>query len=130
MKNEPVKHVYSVGGFSFFGSGTNMAMLFVGLKDWSERTDPALGVGEIVNRINGRFMSDPQMFVLAMNVPALPELGNSSGFDFRLQDHGGIGYERLVEAREELLSPGRCGPQPGGRPLHGPGGHAAPGRLH
>ena len=49
-------------------------------------------------------MSDPQMFVLAMNVPALPELGNSSGFDFRLQDHGGIGYERLVEAREELLS--------------------------
>ena len=104
MKNEPVKHVYSVGGFSFFGSGTNMAMLFVGLKDWSERTDPALGVGEIVNRINGRFMSDPQMFVLAMNVPALPELGNSSGFDFRLQDHGGIGYERLVEAREELLS--------------------------
>ena len=104
MKNEPVKYVYSVGGFSFFGSGTNMAMLFVGLKDWSERTDPALGVGEIVNRINGRFMSDPQMFVLAMNVPALPELGNSSGFDFRLQDHGGIGYERLVEAREELLS--------------------------
>ncbi|WP_418176141.1 efflux RND transporter permease subunit, partial [Akkermansia sp.] len=104
MKNEPVKHVYSVGGFSFFGSGTNMAMLFVGLKDWSERTDPALGVGEIVNRINGRFMSDPQMFVLAMNVPALPELGNSSGFDFRLQDHGAIGYERLVEAREELLS--------------------------
>lgn len=104
MKNEPVKHVYSVGGFSFFGSGTNMAMLFVGLKDWSERTDPALGVGEIVNRINGRFMSDPQMFVLAMNVPALPELGNPSGFDFRLQDHGGIGYERLVEAREELLS--------------------------
>lgn len=32
MRHEPVEHVYSVGGFSFMGSGTNMAMLFVGLK--------------------------------------------------------------------------------------------------
>lgn len=103
MQHEPTKYVYSVGGFSFFGTGTNQAMLFIGLEDWGARTSPELSVQAVVDRINARFMADPQMSVMALNAPALPELGNSSGFDFRLQDRGGIGLERLVEAREELL---------------------------
>lgn len=103
MQHEPTKYVYSVGGFSFFGTGTNQAMLFIGLEDWGARTSPELSVQSVVDRINARFMADPQMSVMALNAPALPELGNSSGFDFRLQDRGGIGLERLVEAREELL---------------------------
>ena len=36
------------------------------------------------------------MMVMALNKPALPELGNSSGFDFRLQDKGGLGYARMA----------------------------------
>lgn len=104
IRNEPVEYTYSVGGFSFFGSGTNMAMLFIGLKDWEHRTEPGMGVKDIVARVNTRFAADPQMNVMAINMPSLPELGNTSGFDFRLQDKGDIGYDRLVEARDELLA--------------------------
>jgi hydrophobe/amphiphile efflux-1 (HAE1) family protein len=57
-----------------------------------------------------RFAGDRQMLVMALNMPALPELGNTSGFDFRLQDRGGLGYDRLVEARDELLARANADP--------------------
>lgn len=50
------------------------------------------------------------MMVMALNMPALPELGNSSGFDFRLQDKGGLGYARMAEARDELLARANADP--------------------
>ncbi len=31
------------------------------------------------------------------------ELGVSNGFDFQLQDRGGLGHEKLMEARNQLL---------------------------
>ena len=110
MRHEPVEHVYSVGGFSFMGSGTNMAMLFVGLKNWDERPGENSAVQAIIDRVNARFAGDGQMMVMALNMPALPELGNSSGFDFRLQDKGGLGYARMAEARDELLARANADP--------------------
>ncbi|MDF3036375.1 MAG: acriflavine resistance protein [Paucimonas sp.] len=41
--------------------------------------------------------------MLALNPPAIRELGNSSGFDMRLQDRGGLGHDKLIEARNTLL---------------------------
>src|SRR5262249_42469696 len=32
------------------------------------------------------------------------ELGTASGFDFELEDRGGIGHERLIAARDQLLA--------------------------
>lgn len=104
MKNEPVENVYTVGGFSFFGGGTNTAIFFVGLKNWKERETPDKAVGAIIGRVMARFGGDKHMDVMALNMPALPELGSVSGFDFRLQDRNGLGYESLLAAREELLA--------------------------
>ena len=92
------------------GSGTNMAMLFVGLKNWDERPGENSAVQAIIDRVNARFAGDGQMMVMALNMPALPELGNSSGFDFRLQDKGGLGYARMAEARDELLARANANP--------------------
>jgi multidrug efflux pump len=41
--------------------------------------------------------------VFAIVPPAVPELGTSSGFDFQLQDIGGVGHEALVAARNQVL---------------------------
>ena len=41
--------------------------------------------------------------VFAFNIPAIPALGTSTGFDFFLQDRGGLGHEKLIEARNMLL---------------------------
>lgn len=110
MQHEPVEYAYSVGGFSFMGTGTNMAMLFVGLKNWDERSGEDNSAQAIIDRVNARFGGDRQMMVMALNMPSLPELGSTSGFDFRLQDKGGLGYARMVEARDELLARANADP--------------------
>jgi multidrug efflux pump len=42
-------------------------------------------------------------FIFALSPPAIPELGVSSGFTFRLQDRGGNGHDALVAARNQML---------------------------
>ncbi len=103
-EHEPVAYAYAVGGFSLYGDGTSSAMIFATLKDWSERREASQHVGAIVERINQRFAGLPNRTVYAMNSPPLPDLGSTSGFDFRLQDRGGVGYEALVKARDQLLA--------------------------
>jgi hydrophobe/amphiphile efflux-1 (HAE1) family protein len=41
--------------------------------------------------------------VFAVAPPAILELGNAAGFDFQLQDRGGVGHAKLMEARNQLL---------------------------
>jgi len=41
--------------------------------------------------------------VFPLNPPPIPELGNSTGFTFRLQDRAGLGHEALVGARNQML---------------------------
>ncbi len=104
MEHEPVQYVYSVNGFSQYGSGPNSAMFFVTLKDWQERRDASLHVDAVVKRINKAFADRKNLMVFALNSPPLPDLGSTSGFDFRLQDRGGHGYEALTQARQKLLA--------------------------
>jgi len=48
-------------------------------------------------------MSIREAMVLAFPPPAVTELGSAKGFDFMLQDRGGLGHEKLMEARLQLL---------------------------
>ena len=98
-----VKSVFSVSGFSFAGNGQNMGIAFVGLKDWSERSEPGQDVQSVANRAMGMFMGMKEAFVFAFVPPAVIELGTANGFDFYLQDKNGQGHEKLVEARNMLL---------------------------
>ena len=41
--------------------------------------------------------------VFAFPPPAVVELGNANGFDFQLQDRGGLGHAKLMDARNQLL---------------------------
>ena len=93
MEHEPVAYVYSVNGFSNYGSGPNSAMFFVTLKDWKQRGAADLHVNAVVERINAAFADRKNVMVHALNSPPLPDLGSTSGFDFRLQDRGGLGHD-------------------------------------
>jgi multidrug efflux pump len=102
--NDPaVERVITVAGFSFFGAGQNGGIAFTTLKPWDERESPDLHVSAVVGRAFGYFMTIKDAFVFPLNPPPIPELGNSSGFDFRLQDRGGQGHAKLMEARNMLL---------------------------
>ncbi len=103
LEKEPIRYVYVVGGWSFFGAGTNTGIMFTKLKHWDERKDSDHSVYGIIERTSKMFAGRDDFSVFVLNQPPLPGLGNSTGFDFRLQDRANIGTQKFSEARNQLL---------------------------
>jgi len=102
-EKDAVASMFSVAGFSFGGSGQNMGLAFVKLKDWDERNSAALRAPAVVGRAMAAFSKMKDAMVFAFAPPAVAELGNSSGFDLQLQDQAGLGHAALIAARNQLL---------------------------
>ncbi len=102
-EKKTVEGVFSVAGFSFSGSGQNAGIAFIRLKDWSERPAPDQNVKALAGRAMGALSQIKDAFVFAFPPPAVIELGVANGFDLQLQDRGGVGHEKLMEARNMLL---------------------------
>ncbi|SUI90782.1 efflux RND transporter permease subunit [Shewanella morhuae] len=120
MAEEGVNSVFSVAGFSFAGQGQNMGLAFVGLKDWSERSEPGMDVQSIAGRAMGAFSQMKDALVFAFVPPAVIELGTANGFDMYLQDKNGQGHDKLLAARNQLLgmaaqNPNLVGVRPNGQ---------------
>ncbi len=103
LKQPEVASMVSVLGFSFAGSGQNAALAFVTLKPWGERKGAEHSAQGVAGRAFGAFSKIRDAFAFAVVPPAIPELGNASGFAFRLQDRGGNGHAALLNARNQLL---------------------------
>ncbi|MDP4029163.1 MAG: efflux RND transporter permease subunit [Gallionella sp.] len=103
LKQPQVDKVVGVLGFSFSGRGQNMALSFIRLKDWDERSGSENSVQALIRRANMEFFRLKQAMVFAINPPPIPELASAGGFDFRLQDRGGVGRDKLLEARNQVL---------------------------
>ncbi|UXN02647.1 efflux RND transporter permease subunit [Bartonella sp. HY406] len=119
--NDAVDHVIGVRGFSFSGSGANAAIVFVTLKDWSER-GKGQSAQDIVNWTNGQLASIKDVSqIFAVLPPAIDGFGSTDGFSFRLQDRGGSENMSLNAATGQLLamasqSPILAGVRPEGLP--------------
>ena len=102
--NDPaVNSLFTVSGFGFAGSGQNMGLGFVQLKPWDERNRPDLSVKAVAGRAMGAFSQMRDAMIFAFAPPAVMELGNASGFDLQLQDRAGLGHDKLMAARNQLL---------------------------
>ncbi|MGC3980879.1 MAG: efflux RND transporter permease subunit [Steroidobacteraceae bacterium] len=102
-EKDAVLSAFTVTGFSFGGAGQNVAMVFVRLKDWSERPGANNHVTAIAQRANRAFSQLRDATVFAVVPQTLSGLGATSGFDLQLQDRGGLGHEQLIAARNMLL---------------------------
>ena len=98
-----VESVMEISGMSFSGQGQNMGLGFVKLRDWEERQSPELKGKAVAGRAMGVFSQIKEAMVFAFTPPPVLELGNASGFDFQLQDRGGVGHQQLIAARNQLL---------------------------
>ncbi|CPM21375.1 acriflavine resistance protein B [Bordetella pertussis] len=110
-EKESVASVFAVNGFSFGGRGQNAAILFIKLRDWNERKGAEHRAAAVAARANAKFraeLRDAQAAVFAP--PAVMELGNATGFDFQLQDRAGVGHEKLLAARNQLLQEAGASP--------------------
>jgi HAE1 family hydrophobic/amphiphilic exporter-1 len=74
---------------------TNAGFVFVSLNDWSERENTANDLVQILNREFFQEITEAQVF--AFGPPAIPGLGNGSGFTLMLQDRGGNTPEYLAQ---------------------------------
>ncbi len=104
LKQTEVAGMVDVAGFSFNGQGQNAALAFVHLKDWSQRRGAQHGVDAIIGRAFGMLGQIKDATIYPINPPPIPELGISAGFDFELEDQGGLGHDKLMQARDQLFA--------------------------
>lgn len=103
-EKEHVESIFTVSGFSFTGVGQNAGLAFIKLKDWSERTTPESQIGAIIQRgMALNMIVKDASYIMPLQLPAMPELGVSSGFDIQLKDVSGQGHEKLIAARNAIL---------------------------
>jgi HAE1 family hydrophobic/amphiphilic exporter-1 len=105
MENEQnvIESIMPIAGVSFGGQGQNMAFGFVKLKPWEERDDPSMSVPSLAGRAMRAFSKIKGATVYAFPPPPVVELGMASGFEFELLDMGGLGHQKLMDARNQLL---------------------------
>jgi multidrug efflux pump len=93
-----------VNGNNNAGRGQNQGQLFVRLKDWSERTASGQSVDALSVRISKHFASYKDAVITPTSPPPIRGLGTAAGFDFQLEDRGGLGHNALAAARDQLLA--------------------------
>ncbi|MFK4050338.1 multidrug efflux RND transporter permease subunit AdeJ [Acinetobacter venetianus] len=103
-EKDNVDSIFTVSGFSFTGVGQNAGLAFIKLKDWGERTTPESQIGAIIQRgMALNMIVKDASYIMPLQLPAMPELGVSSGFDIQLKDVSGQGHDKLIAARNAIL---------------------------
>jgi len=110
-EKDAVESFMGVAGISFSGQGQNVGIGFAKLRDWDLRQRPDLKVDAIAGRAMGAFSRIKGAMVFAFPPPPVIELGNASGFDFQLQDRGGLGHQKLMAARNQILGMAAADPR-------------------
>lgn len=102
-EKDAVESILTVSGMNQAGRGQNTGMAFIKLKDWDLRGKEELKADAIADRATKEFTLYKEALIFVFSPPAIVELGTAKGFDFQLQDRGGAGHEKLMEARNQLL---------------------------
>ena len=102
-EKEAVESCMIVCGYGFSGRAQTNGLVFIKLKDWKLRKRSDLRAKAVAERATKAFFAMRGALVFAFPPPSVIELGNATGFDFELLDRGGLGHEKLMEARNQLL---------------------------
>jgi HAE1 family hydrophobic/amphiphilic exporter-1 len=113
MSMPEVEFVTNATGYSLLSGSmaTNNAFMFATLKDWGDRDATAK---EMIDRVNMALFSKikgAQAF--AFGPPAIPGLGNGSGFSIMLQDKGGNTPQYLSENARKFIEAANARPEIG-----------------
>lgn len=92
-----VADVIEMSGFSFMagGAGSNLGTMFVVLRPWSERKGKNHTVEAVMDRFNAAADSIQEAVAFALNPPAIPGLGLTSGLQMQLLDINSHGSAQM-----------------------------------
>jgi hydrophobic/amphiphilic exporter-1 (mainly G- bacteria), HAE1 family len=98
-----IDYYTNITGYSLISGAftTNSDFIFVSLKDWGERDLTAL---QIARKLNMQFMKIVGGQIFAFGPPAIPGLGNGSGFTFMLQDKKGNSPQYLAQEAQKFIA--------------------------
>lgn len=104
MSFDEVENVISITGMSFMGGGnsSNYGSYFVILKPWSERKAKDEKVSAIIERIDEEMAGLQEGIVFALNPPAIPGLGMTSGMQMQLLDINNLGAGAMKTAMDQI----------------------------
>ena len=110
LKHKEISFVTTAAGYSMLSGAmsTNTGFLFVSLKPWDERD---LTVKEIIAKVNKELQQITAAQVFAFGPPAIPGLGNGSGFSIMLQDLGGNTPDYLASNAAKFIQAANARPE-------------------
>lgn len=93
-----VADVISVVGYSILKQGiaSNAALFIVVLDNWSQRSETALQEENIVHSLRGRLSTIATANIFPFQLPAIPGLGATGGFEFVLQSTAGHSPQNMA----------------------------------
>lgn len=92
--------MYQISGFSFVGRSENAGMVFIKLKDWSERSITA---DDFILKANGVLHGIRDAMIFVVNLPTIRGLSQFGGLDMYLQARNGQPRAELAQAMGMLL---------------------------
>lgn len=100
---------FAINGFELFtgANKTNAATMFVRMKDWDER---AASADDMVGKVTGIGMQQPDGMGFAVNPPAIRGLGSAGGFEVYVQSQRDSDPIKLAQVMNNLMEAMRQDP--------------------
>ena len=108
-----VDHVVALPGLSVisFTNSSNVGVVFIGLKDFDQRTTPELSANAIAMKLNQQFGRVQDAFTAVFPPPPVQGLGTTGGFKLQIEDRNGLGYQALDDANKAFLAKASKAPE-------------------
>jgi len=106
-----VKEWFTIGGMSLLDGSTvpNAVTIFITFEPQEERLhDPRKSLDAILGNIYMSVSQIPEAIAFAFPPPAIQGLGQTGGFEFRLQDRANQGLHQLQAVADELVHDGNA----------------------
>jgi len=101
-QDSAVASEFAINGFELFtgANKTNAATMFVRMTDWDARSDSA---DDMVGKVTGVGMQQPDGMGFAVNPPAIRGLGSSGGFEVYVQSQRDSDPVKLAQVMNNLM---------------------------
>jgi multidrug efflux pump len=113
QKHPAVANVSQINGYSLIDGQykTSTGVLFVSLKDFAERQEPALRAPALIRAAAANYSQIQEGVAFPVNPPSIPGLGVTSGFEMWLQQKGSGHYGDLVETMKKIVAQAKERPE-------------------
>ncbi|HUR41918.1 MAG TPA: efflux RND transporter permease subunit, partial [Verrucomicrobiae bacterium] len=93
-----------------YNTQTNSGLVFIALKPFKDRADPASAANAMAMRLNGQMAGIKEAFIGVFPPPPIQGLGSMGGFKLNVEDRGSLGPQALYEAVQQVAAKAATNP--------------------